>query len=211
MTITRTLLAGLLGCTMLAGCNSDDKKDAEAASSTFASDVDALKQDNAKLSAKVGELQAAAAGTATVSVTVGQLQSDLQTITTDLSTLQARASAGEAEGGALTGEFKGLQERVDALTTALSTLDKSSVTQQQLDTLTTGLAGVKTTLGADIEALDKKAATKEQLDKLASDLAALKTSLTTLSDLQQADHKLTVSATASKISTIDFPAASDRL
>ncbi|WP_370462093.1 glycoside hydrolase domain-containing protein [Phyllobacterium sp. SYP-B3895] len=56
---------------MLAGCNSDDKKDADAAAtSTFASDVDALKQDNTKLNAKVGELQAAAAGTATVSVTV---------------------------------------------------------------------------------------------------------------------------------------------
>ncbi|WP_207719712.1 GH92 family glycosyl hydrolase [Phyllobacterium pellucidum] len=212
MTITRTVLAGLLGCSMLAGCDSDDKKDAEGAgSSTFASDVDALKQDNAKLNAKVGELQAAAAGTATVSVTVGQLQSDLQKITTDLATLQAKASAGETEGGALAGEFKLLQERFDALTTALSSLDKSSATKQQLDMLTTGLAGVKSTLGADIAALEKKAATKEQLDKLASDLAALKTSLTTLSDLQQADHKLTVSATASKISTIDFPAASDRL
>lgn len=54
MIIKRTLLAGLLGCTVLAGCNSDEKADANAeGTGTFATDVEALKRTNAALVANL--------------------------------------------------------------------------------------------------------------------------------------------------------------
>ncbi|WP_051614381.1 GH92 family glycosyl hydrolase [Phyllobacterium sp. UNC302MFCol5.2] len=57
MMIRRTLVASLLGCTILTGC--DGKDEAPAPTSTFAADVETLKHDNAALKDDNASLKAA--------------------------------------------------------------------------------------------------------------------------------------------------------
>ncbi|NTS32095.1 glycoside hydrolase family 92 protein [Phyllobacterium sp. BT25] len=79
MMIRRTLVASLLGCTILTGC--DGKDEAPAPTSTFAADVETLKHDNAALKDDNASLKAAGEA---ASVQIAQLQSQVaESKTTD--------------------------------------------------------------------------------------------------------------------------------
>jgi predicted alpha-1,2-mannosidase len=185
MILRRIFIAGLLGCTMLAGCDGDDKS--PPADTTSQGTFDQLKQENAQLKGTVdGLLERFKALEQSLGGTQGdvaELKKLFAALSGGFTELVARVTATEADIATLKGlnaQLADLEKKVKALeTTSLTGAEKASV-----QTITESLATLrndidqelkKKLVATDLKSLEDKVATLEsgKVDKGALETLAL--------------------------------------
>jgi putative alpha-1,2-mannosidase/outer membrane murein-binding lipoprotein Lpp len=233
MALRRIFMAGLLGCTMLAGCNGSDDKADNTSQGTYAvkTDIDQLQADNAALRAQIAALQNGAdANSKETRDLIIQLQTRLasqEKALKDREDADGKAKlAADTEAGSMKAELDALKKRMDAaegnltelgaridgLGKRIDELDKTSLSAEEQKAVK-GLDDRLTVLKNDFNAALKPKLEAAELTKLLADIETLKsgkldkTSSDTLS--KTVDEKLAALKTSvdgNRISSEDFKA-----
>jgi len=176
----RTLLAGLLGCTMLAGCNGSDGDSADTQGtydqlntkiSQLQGDLDKHKQDNQKA---INDLGAALA--ALQELNIGQLKTDIAGFQVRLKTVEDQLAA-----------LKVLEPRIDTLANTLTEIGTRTLSSDDLVKLET-LQSNFDKLKQDYDAAIKLTTDKASITTLAEIIAKLqagKADQATINELQK--------------------------
>ena len=171
MILRRIFIAGLLGCTMLAGCNGDDNKSKSATDNGTFQELKAdlaLKQQTIDdLLAKVTALAQRVGGTETG---MADLRGALAELTSAMTVLKGRVDQVETDIAAL----KALDARLAAIGGKIVALEATALTKEEqasVQTLTTTLVSLRGEIDTE---LNKKLVLAD-LSELTNKITALET------------------------------------
>jgi predicted alpha-1,2-mannosidase len=200
MTLRRIFLAGLIGCTMLAGCNGGDDK-SPPADTTSQGTYDQLRAEIDQLKDALGKKDEENQQTfAALKTALAQLQAlGLGELKAEIAALQARVSATEAGLKALDAISAHL-DKIDAALNALDAKTLSNEDRARLGALHNDFAVLKADYDAAVKLAGEPASTTT-LTKLLEGLGSGKADKTLIDNLQKALNELTLGFDKAKLGT----------